>query len=77
MKLDEATCPECGAGPGVLSIKITLVAKPLGSHSLSGAQMKVSANEVPILVCRECDLALAGWFDGDRAHVAFPKPPEA
>lgn len=60
MKVEETLCPQCGAGPGTLSITIKLVLKPLGTFSLAGAQMKASAYEAPILECSECDLSLEG-----------------
>lgn len=64
-------CPACGAGPGVLSIVERLVASPLGSFSLAGAGLKVSARWRPVLVCAECGWEDVGVFDG--RHALFPR----
>lgn len=70
MKLDTTPCPNCEA-TGTLAIDVKLVANPLGSHSLAGAQLKVSARERPVLSCSACDFELAGEFDGQ--HAVFPR----
>ena len=49
-QLRQVVCPGCGE-VGSLGVELRLVAKPIGSFSLAGAQMKVSAREVPHLVC--------------------------
>lgn len=74
MKLDTTPCPDCEA-TGTLTINIKLVASPLGSHSLAGAQVKVSARERPVLSCTtsSCDFELVGEVDGQ--HAVFPSPP--
>lgn len=73
-----ATCPNCGRRDA-MSLDRTgdtvLVAKPIGSFSLAGAQVKVSALEVEVLLLR-CDPDPAfgggcGWsakvrLDGDQ-----------
>ncbi len=66
-------CPRC-AESGGLRIELRLVAKPIGSFSLSGAQMKFSVQERVALVCGRCGLDLLGEFD-DSAHVVFPPVP--
>ena len=48
--LKSVSCPTCGR-IGTLRLGSTLVAKPIGSFSLAGAQMKVSATEMPQLTC--------------------------
>ena len=49
-QLSQVVCPGCGKD-GSLGVELRLVAQPIGSFSLAGAQMKVSAREVPHLVC--------------------------
>jgi transcription elongation factor Elf1 len=56
-KIADVPCPECGAK--AFSIKTRLVARPIGTYSLAGAQMKVSAYEWPHLVCGNCGAAYA------------------
>lgn len=46
-------CPVCG---NMLWVQMVLHARPLGSFSLSGSTMKVSAYEWPHLRCAGCDL---------------------
>ena len=58
-------CPACGQHKVIISIE--LKASPLGTHSLSGSQMKVSASEVPVLNCGACDLMLEGEIRDDGA----------
>jgi len=71
MNVYEADCPNCYT-PGSLSIKVELAAKPVGDFSLAGAQIKVSAFEVPVLSCWACPLRVTGRFDEDRSHAVFP-----
>lgn len=62
-KLETSPCPQCGeVGKLRIEYRDKLVAKPLGSFSLAGAQMKVSARRVqaPFLCCDACGLALEG-----------------
>lgn len=51
-------CPQCEA-VGTLSVEWRLVARPIGSHSLAGAQVKLSAQNTPHLVCSECGFSKA------------------
>lgn len=53
------SCPQCEA-VGTLSVQWKLVARPLGSHSLAGAQVKLSARETPHLECSACEFSEAG-----------------
>ncbi|HEX5522788.1 MAG TPA: hypothetical protein VFX53_05040 [Pedococcus sp.] len=53
----DVPCPSCDQS--TLDVEWRLVAKPLGSFSLAGQQMKVSAVETPFLVC-PCGLDLQG-----------------
>jgi hypothetical protein len=60
-RLKEIPCPNCGECN--LFLGSGLLARSIGSFSLSGAQMKVSAHTVPALRCStpEC------------AFIKFPK----
>lgn len=72
MKLDTTPCPDCGA-TGTLTIDVKLVANPIGSFSLAGAQLKVS----PVLSCTAtgCGFEQVGDFDG--RHAVFPVTEES
>lgn len=72
--VDNARCPACGAGPGTLAIVERLVAAPLGTYSLAGAQLKASARVRPVLTCTACALEKAGEYDADGRHVTFQPP---
>lgn len=74
-RIDTTRCPACNAGPGTLSIRQRLIAHALGSHSLSGNQMKVSATCCPVLTCSACGLHHVGHFDSDQ-YAVFPPIPE-
>lgn len=58
---DTAKCPECGGGP--CELRRYLQAKPLGTFSLSGTQMKVSAAERWEGRCTVC-----GWAGPAAPH---------
>lgn len=70
-----ATCPSCGAksreDPDAFVVEKVLVARPIGSFSLSGSTFKVSANERLRLRCQRCDWSVLGYLDGD-SFVADP-----
>jgi len=51
--LSTVPCPEC-ENVGTLYIGTVLQAKPIGSFSLAGQQMKFSANEIPAIRCTAC-----------------------
>ncbi len=51
-------CPECGASP--LGLSWGLSARPLGTWSLAGAQMKTSAVEWALVTCTGCGLRVPG-----------------
>jgi hypothetical protein len=51
--LSTLPCPQC-ENVGTLYIGTVLQAKPIGSFSLAGNQMKVSANAVPGIRCSSC-----------------------
>lgn len=57
-KVEDTECPRCGVK--ALRIEMRLTAKKIGSFSLSGAQMKVVAVEVPWLVCGICGVEAEG-----------------
>ena len=51
-RVSQVTVPDAVFGTAkVERFELRLVAQPIGSFSLAGAQMKVSAREVPHLVC--------------------------
>lgn len=72
MNATDAPCPRCNAEPGCLSIADQLQAQPLGSFSVAGAQLKVSARSVPVLRCSACGLELVGEYTGD-GHAVFTR----
>lgn len=55
---DGIPCAECGQM--ALRLVWKLEAKPVGSYSLAGAQMKFSANEHPWCVCDSCGAECKG-----------------
>lgn len=55
-------CPRCGAS-GTLSVHRAFEANPLGSFSLAGAQMKMSAREVAVAQCSACNLSVRGHLE--------------
>ncbi len=75
--IDDSPCPACGTGPGTLSLQVgsRLQARPLGTFSLAGAQMKVAAIASPVLRCSACGLQVQGRWDSDGRHVVSPAPP--
>lgn len=48
--LKTLACPDCGT-VGSLALGTRLTARPLGTWSLAGAQLKTSATEIPVLEC--------------------------
>lgn len=56
-------CPQCGA-VGTVDLTPVLVAKPLGSFSLAGAQLKVPAWSGYALVCSACGWTVTGHVQG-------------
>lgn len=54
-------CPVCS---GLLELSWRLTAKPIGSFSLAGAQMKVSALVRAQVLCAGCGLAAVGSLPG-------------
>jgi hypothetical protein len=55
------TCPACGERE--LHVELALTARPLGTWSLSGAQPKTSAREVPVIRCAACGISSEGRVD--------------
>ena len=72
---DTATCPTCTT-TGTLRVDLRMCANPLGTFSLAGAGMKVTARVRPVLTCTTpgCGFHLAGDLDPDGRHVTFPTP---
>lgn len=56
-------CPECGT-VGTVALRPAMVAKPLGSFSLAGVQMKVSAWRGWELACSACPFRVLGQVEG-------------
>lgn len=69
--ITRTACPKCGA-IGYLHIEAKMVAKPLGTWSLSGNQVKTVAGMKPFLKCHNCDLDIQGDWDGN-SHAVFPQ----
>lgn len=59
--LDDIACTKCGSR--LLRIEIRLEAKPIGTWSLSGNQMKTVAEEWPYMVCDGCGSECRGKVD--------------
>jgi len=59
--VEETPCPGCGAL--ALRIEERLEAKPLGTFSLAGQQLKASAWLWPWLVCGACGIQARAKFD--------------
>ncbi len=55
-------CPGCGA-QNTVQVSRGLRARPIGSFSLAGNQMKFSVNEVAVATCTQCDLHLVGHLE--------------
>lgn len=58
-------CPDCGQTGG-LTIGTRLVARPLGTWSLAGAQMKTSARTMAELACSRCGMSRVGRIEGNH-----------
>ena len=56
--LEGTPCPLCGVA--ALRVEERLRAKPVGSFSLAGGQMKVVAERVLWLVCGACGIEVEG-----------------
>ncbi len=78
-----ATCPDCGRRDAMTldrTGETILVARPLGTWSLAGAQMKTSARQVEVLVLAcdpdpahggGCGWTVRGYIDGESL-MALP-----
>lgn len=60
--VDQQTCPECGGGR--LNLERELVAKPIGTYSLAGQQMKLTTTTEWVARCGLC----AAAFTIERAR---------
>lgn len=56
--VEEMPCPKCGELGMTLTWQLT--ARPLGTFSLSGSQLKFSATEIPVIYCPHCGLYAEG-----------------
>lgn len=63
-----ATCPSCGTSsrqdPRAIEIAEVLIAKPVGTWSLAGAQPKTVVYSGPQMSCR-CGWSILGYIDAD------------
>lgn len=70
-----ATCPNCNTSsrtdPDALSVDRVLEARPLGTWSLAGAQLKTSAVERLRLSCR-CGWSVLGYVNEDEDFMGYP-----
>lgn len=66
----EGACPMCGRRE-VVEVWQTLRAKPLGSHSLSGSQVKFSARSIWRYECYACGASGEATPTGDEGE---PRP---
>lgn len=55
-------CPQCQGSP--LELRWGLVARPLGTWSLAGAQLKTSAVKVAEVHCPACGATVTGHLEG-------------
>lgn len=55
-------CSSCSA-TGTISVRPVLVARPLGTFSLAGAQTKVSAVTAAVAECSACGLSVTGRLE--------------
>lgn len=67
----QSPCPVCHV-IGRLDITMQLVANPIGTYSIAGAQTKVTAQQRPVLDCTACGLHVVGTIEDD--HAVFPSP---
>lgn len=51
-------CPSCKQD--TLTVTWKFAPKPIGTYSIAGAQSKVAAEQVPYLVCGNCDFEEKG-----------------
>lgn len=78
-------CPRCG---GDVDLTVDMYAKEIGTFSLAGAQLKVSAETAPTLRCAgnydpelgeplwpECEWIVRGRFDGAGSALFDPLVP--
>lgn len=56
-------CPECGT-TGSLNVRTMFAAKPFGSLSLAGVQVKTEARKVAEVTCSHCGASRRGRLDG-------------
>lgn len=58
--VSEVPCPACGQQ--TLVIEMRLEAKPHGTYSLAGQQMKIAATEWPWIKCTNCQIEARGKY---------------
>jgi hypothetical protein len=65
--LDGALCKRCGSTD--FRVVMKLIARPLGSFSLSGQTMKFSAYQWPFAVCQGCGYESEGEIEEPDSNV--------
>jgi hypothetical protein len=65
----DAPCPVCAST--TLHIVQKLVATPMGTYSLAGAQVKVLARPGIVLECRTCGASTVGRVEPGGTHAVF------
>ncbi len=75
-KVEETPCPGCKQVGTLVLIPEKLVAKPLGTWSLSGAQMKTSAYVAPVIECGNCNWQAVGRYVTEKGgtYAVFDNP---
>jgi hypothetical protein len=66
----EDPCPACGS-VGTITNGVGLRARPIGTYSLAGGQMKVAAIEVLTLDCSNCGKKIFPTVDEETGEVTF------
>lgn len=68
-KVIHRPCPRCAGTP--LYIEARLVAKPLGTYSISGTELKLVAEAAVFLVCTSCQAEVKGTIEPGMTHATF------
>lgn len=67
--ITRTACPKCKVVGG-LRMETKLFSNEIGAFSVAGAQMKVTGEYKPVLLCSNCNLNFPGRFDGEH-HAVF------
>lgn len=72
--LHDELCPNPGCrAVGTLTLKVQLVADPIGKSALAGVQLKTTAAYRPVLTCSSCELLLIGEIRDGHAEFSSYK----